>query len=322
MLSNIKNIKSFFNKSKENRIRILIEDALKYFFNCQQENKTCSIEEMKEHLSLSNREVNELISRLKYLNLIEEKNSNLVLTDEGNKYAIRIIRFHRLLEQYSAEKIGHSKSEWHSYAEKKEHSISIKDADDIAKELGNPIFDPHGDPIPTIEGNMPSKRGRTLIKLQKDDIGKIIHIEDEPKEIYLQLINLNLNLGTILKILSVNFDEVIAEINNKEVSIPIEVAKNITVEKLSIDKPEEKIYTLSSLKIGEEAEIVEISNTCRGMQRRRLMDLGIIPGTKIIAMMKSPFGYPIAYKVRNTLIALRKNQTDLIFIKKIFDNKN
>ncbi len=315
MLSNLNKIKIFYKKSQENKIRILIEDALKYFFNCQQENKTCSLVGIKEHLSLSSKKVNELISKLKYLNLIETKDSNYVLTEEGHKYALRVIRFHRLLEQYSAEKIGQGKREWHNYAERKEHSLSIEDANNIAQELGNPIYDPHGDPIPTIEGKLPSINGVPLLELQKYEVGKIIHLEDEPEEIYLQIINLNLNLGTILKILSVNTSDIIVEINNKEISIPFSVAKNITVEKLSTEKYEEKIHTLSSLKINEEAEIVEISNTCRGMQRRRLMDLGIIPGTKIYAMMKSPFGYPIAYKVRDTLIALRKNQSDLIFIK-------
>ncbi|MCH8325192.1 MAG: ferrous iron transport protein A [Bacteroidetes bacterium] len=74
--------------------------------------------------------------------------------------------------------------------------------------------------------------------------------------------------------------------------------------------------TLSSLKIGEEGEVVGISRACRKQQRRRLLDFGIVPGTKIISELQGFSKDPIAYKIRGTLIALRKQQTDYIYIKK------
>jgi len=71
---------------------------------------------------------------------------------------------------------------------------------------------------------------------------------------------------------------------------------------------------LSSLKVGEQGTILGIAKALRGQQRRRLMDLGIVPGTKIEAELESFTGDPVAYKVRGTTVALRKQQTDKIYL--------
>ncbi|MDH7604522.1 MAG: FeoA family protein [Melioribacter sp.] len=79
----------------------------------------------------------------------------------------------------------------------------------------------------------------------------------------------------------------------------------------------ESIKPLSELKVGETAVISSLSGVLRGQQRRRLLDLGIVPGTKIKAVLESIGKDPVAYEVRDTLIALRKNQSDYIFIKEV-----
>lgn len=70
--------------------------------------------------------------------------------------------------------------------------------------------------------------------------------------------------------------------------------------------------TLDRLKTGEEAVIVQL--TCSGINRRRLLDLGLLPGTRLQAEMKSPLGDPVAYRVREALIALRREQAKEIVI--------
>ena len=71
---------------------------------------------------------------------------------------------------------------------------------------------------------------------------------------------------------------------------------------------------LTALKSGEQGQVVSISPACRGAERRRLMDLGILPGTLVEAEMTSPSGDPTAYRIRGTLIALRREQANLIHI--------
>jgi Fe2+ transport system protein FeoA len=65
-------------------------------------------------------------------------------------------------------------------------------------------------------------------------------------------------------------------------------------------------YTLDRLELGAVATVTKL--TCAGANRRRLMDLGILPGTRLQAELKSPLGDPVAYRVREALIALRREQ--------------
>jgi DtxR family transcriptional regulator, Mn-dependent transcriptional regulator len=69
---------------------------------------------------------------------------------------------------------------------------------------------------------------------------------------------------------------------------------------------------LSGLHRGQSGRVLGLSPACRGPERRRLLDLGFVPGTEVFAEMKSPGGDPTAYRVRGTLIALRKEQADFI----------
>lgn len=72
---------------------------------------------------------------------------------------------------------------------------------------------------------------------------------------------------------------------------------------------------LSSLGLGQQATVVDISPACRGAERRRLLDLGVVPGTVIRAELVSTSGDPVAYRIRGAMIALRNAQADLIHVK-------
>lgn len=68
--------------------------------------------------------------------------------------------------------------------------------------------------------------------------------------------------------------------------------------------------TLNNLKVGHSAVVKDIHN--QSSERRRLFDLGILPGTRIENVMLSPLGDPVAYRIRNTVVALRHEQAVLI----------
>jgi DtxR family Mn-dependent transcriptional regulator len=74
---------------------------------------------------------------------------------------------------------------------------------------------------------------------------------------------------------------------------------------------------MSDLRIGQSAKVVAISKAIRGPQRRRLLDLGLVPGTKIKAEIQSVGGDPTGYNVKGATIAIRKNQANNIFINEI-----
>jgi ferrous iron transport protein A len=69
---------------------------------------------------------------------------------------------------------------------------------------------------------------------------------------------------------------------------------------------------LSSLKPGEKASVVHLD--LKGLLRRRILDLGIVPGTTLSCIGKAPSGDPIAYSVRGTIIALRSEDAKLIAV--------
>ena len=93
------------------------------------------------------------------------------------------------------------------------------------------------------------------------------------------------------------------------------LAANIAVEPLPEESPAElEGEPLTALQVGEIGQIQALTPRIRGAERRRLMDLGILPGTQIEIEMRSPGGDPTAYRVRGAVIALRTQQTDQIRI--------
>lgn len=70
--------------------------------------------------------------------------------------------------------------------------------------------------------------------------------------------------------------------------------------------------TLAEIELGESATVVELH--CEGLARRRLLDLGLLPGTEIKAVMKSPLGSPVAYDIRGSIIALRSEDASKIVV--------
>ncbi len=304
-------------KRKQERERILIEDALKYMYDSELVNKKFSTESLSEYLSVPVTKSDSLLKKMKSLGLIKQEEDKILLTENGNTYACQIIRVHRLWENYLAEKTSMDSSLWHIKAHKAEHHITPEEADALAAKMGNPLFDPHGDPIPDTDGKVHINKGKLISELGEDETGKIIHIEDEPAEIYDEITAHQLYPGMIIRILKKDRNAFTISAGGKKIFLTGNAANNITVGEINSD---EKIYdspdTLASLKTGEEGEVIGIANSCRGQQRRRLMDFGVVPGSKIKAELKSLGGNPVAYNIRGALIALRKENAEQIFIKK------
>ncbi|MGB5999263.1 MAG: FeoA family protein, partial [Thermoanaerobaculia bacterium] len=74
---------------------------------------------------------------------------------------------------------------------------------------------------------------------------------------------------------------------------------------------------LSGLDLGQQGTVVAISPVLRGPERRRMLDLGLIPGTVVTAEIRSPGGDPTGYRIRGAVIALRQEQADQIQIERV-----
>lgn len=310
-----KGIIAIWKKSKYANKKVLIEDALKYLYNCEYNNSTCSLNGIAGNLSISADEATDIISRLESMGLVSAKKDELNLTSDGRSYALRVIRVHRLWEKYLADETSVTENEWHQKAEEIEHTLTLAQADQLAAQIGNPVFDPHGDPIPSASGDLPIKKGKALSEMKVGEFANIIHVEDEPHAIYSQILAEGLYPGMQIRMMEVSEKRLKFVANGEECVLSPLIAKNITVGVVKLEKQiEGKFKTLSSLKIGEEGTILGIAKALRGQQRRRLMDLGIVPGTKIEAELESLTGDPVAYRVRGTTVALRKKQTEKIYL--------
>jgi len=302
-------------RSKTISKRVLIEDALKHLYNCEYNGVGCTLNSVAGKLAISEDEAAELITKLENMGMLSTHLETLQLSSEGRSYALRIIRVHRLWEKYLADETGLDELEWHHSAEEFEHKLTPSDADALAAQIGNPVFDPHGDPIPSTDGNLPDKKGKPLTDLQFGEFASIIHIEDEPDAIYQQLVAEGLYPGMQVRMLESTKERVRFTANGEECLLAPLFAKNITVFSIKIEKAVEgKFKRLSSLKTGEKGTVLGISKALRGQQRRRLMDLGVVPGTEIVAELKSASGDPTAYRIKGASIALRKILSDRIYL--------
>ena len=298
--------------------RVLLEDALKHIQRGERHGNPPSLQSIAGALDISLNQAAGIAEDLQEMDLITIEGEVFALTTEGREYALRIIRAHRLWEEYLAEQTGYDESEWHDQADQYEHLLSAEQARQLAQQLGNPVYDPHGDPIPSPTGNFKHHPGKPLTTMETNTPLRIVHIEDEPEEIYAQLVAEGLSPGMRVRITENNSKRVRFWIGDEEHLLAPIVAANISAIPLP-DEQKDQIQAgapLNTLKPGDKGLVLSLSPRLRGADRRRMMDLGVLPGTEIDVAMRSPSGDPTAYRIRGALIALRSDQANLIQVEK------
>jgi len=296
--------------------RVLREDALKHIHQYEIHDNRATVKSLAGALNVSIDEVANLLEQLEASDLLQVESDGFQLTPVGRDYALQIIRAHRLWERYLADATGFEEEEWHGQAERYEHILSPDEARQLSAKLGNPTHDPHGDPIPTADGEMVYRERVPLSDLAVDKPARIVHLEDEPEAVYAQLVAEGLHVGMIIRMVEFSSRRIRFWAGGDEHTLAPLIAANVSVEPLPDEVREEQTLgeALTSLNSGEEGQVIGITPRIRGAERRRLMDLGILPGTVIEHEMNSPSGDPAAYRVRGAVIALRSAQADHIRI--------
>ncbi len=304
-------------KRRELTEKVLIEDTLKCIFKCERNQKTATVESLAGALSISLAHASEILALTQSRGLLELSENSFHLTDAGKRTAIQIVRAHRLWERYLADTTGFDEGDWHQQAERLEHKLSEAEMDRLSASLGHPTHDPHGDPIPTRRGEWVSHGGIPLSDLASGTPARIVHIEDEPDVIYAQIVAEELHPKMVVEIDEITANRIRFWTDDQEHVLAPIVAANISVIPLAGENHDYQIegVPLDSLKPGQSGVVTGISSLSRGTERRRLFDLGIIPGTEIDVEMVNPGGDPTAYRIRGSVIALRSNQARLIKVK-------
>jgi len=309
---------AIYMKWRASRRREQVEDSLKHLLDREQGGRHASPESLAGSLSMSRVKITSLIATMESQGLVESRNSELHLTPEGERWAMHIVRAHRLWERYLADEARMPLERIHNEANRREHGQTAEQLDQLDAALGHPTTDPHGDPIPTREGIMHKADSTSITGWQVDRPGRIVHLEDEPAIALQQILATGLRLGQTVRILESDSQRYVLSDGENEYRLAPAVAANIFVAPL----PEGTLIpagaiSLDELKHNQRAEILDLDKAVQGFTRRRFLDLGLTPGTEIYPELKNFFRDPRGYRVRGTLIALRKDQAANIWVKPV-----
>ncbi|HEX4958285.1 MAG TPA: metal-dependent transcriptional regulator [Lacibacter sp.] len=209
------------------------ENYIKAIWHLQQADSNVTTNELAAELSTKPASVTDMLKRLKEKKLLNyEPYYGVKLNAEGKKLALNIIRKHRLWEFFLVEKLKFNWDEVHAIAEELEHVSSpelVKRLDDF---LGNPRFDPHGDPIPDHSGKMESINQISLHELKEHTSAIVTSVGDQSSSLLELLNRKNVNIGTKLEIKQRNSFDASVEIkvrNQPLVTISEQLAKKIFV---------------------------------------------------------------------------------------------
>ena len=211
------------------------ENYLKTIYSLAQEHEAAvSTNGISDYLDTRPASVSDMLKKLAQKELIHYiKYKGVTLTDAGNREALKIIRKHRLWEVFLVEKMKFNWDEVHEVAEQLEHIKSpllIKRLDEF---LSFPRFDPHGDPIPTDDGELIIRETVMLQDLEHNKSAEVVGVKDTSAVFLKYLDKLGVSLGCKIEIVdSIEFDqslEIEIDSNLKRL-ISKEVAQNIFVE--------------------------------------------------------------------------------------------
>lgn len=190
---------------RENLNHQAIEDYVKTIYVLAQEQSPVSTSRIAAARNVKPASATSMIQRLARLNLVNyEKHYGVTLTEAGEKLALEVIRHHRLLELYLIEALGFRWDEVHEQADILEHVISEKLEARIAAVLNNPTIDPHGDPIPSLEGHMAAADTLWLADVPTGGRARVARIPDDSNSDLLRyLAEMGLVLGVEFTVVEV-----------------------------------------------------------------------------------------------------------------------
>lgn len=209
------------------------EDYLKAIYHLEMDYDSISTNSVADYLNMKPSSITDMLKKLadkKYINYQKYKGSSL--TRKGKLIALSIIRKHRLWETFLVEKLGFGWDQVHLIAEQLEHIKSEELIENLDDFLGNPKYDPHGDPIPNKEGKIEKMNQKLLVELKIQQKGIITGVKKGTASLLSYLDKEKIKLGDSIKVLEVlEFDGTfIVEINNRKLTFSEKICQNLLLE--------------------------------------------------------------------------------------------
>lgn len=195
--------------------------------------------------------------------------------------------------------------------------MSADEAEELAARLGHPTHDPRGQPIPTADGAMPPLADLSLYALDVGESVEVVRLVDQSPEVLEGLERRGIGLGTRLEVVGRSESTLTVHTGTEPVVLGHLAAAAVAVRRTPKEVEPASPVTLSEIPIGGTARVTRISPACQGPQRRRFMDLGVVPGTEVSPEFESGAGDPVAYRISGALIALRRVQARWIEVEPV-----
>lgn len=133
--------------------------------------------------------------------IVHEPYYRIALTERGRRVAVGMVRRHRLIETFLVDQLGYGWHEVHDEAEVLEHAVSDTFLERIDALLGHPLVDPHGDPIPSADGVVPTTPGALIAALPEGSCGTVARVYDDRPELLQYLAERGIALGGHVRVL-------------------------------------------------------------------------------------------------------------------------
>ncbi|HVS90905.1 MAG TPA: metal-dependent transcriptional regulator [Mucilaginibacter sp.] len=208
------------------------ENYLKAIYHGAANGGSASTNEIAAALNTKAASVTDMLKKLAEKKLINyTKYQGVTLTPAGQKIALSIIRKHRLWEYFLVEKLNFKWDEVHDVAEELEHISSKELVDRLDDFMGNPKYDPHGDPIPNRKGEFKAHELKPVSGLSVNEEGVISGVRDHSSSFLQYLEKTQLTIGKKIKIAEIHtYDHsVIVQSGDKRTHISREVANNLLI---------------------------------------------------------------------------------------------
>ncbi|WP_199431288.1 metal-dependent transcriptional regulator [Qaidamihabitans albus] len=184
-----------------NRRSSSIEDYVRAIYGLAERGEAVTNTSLATRLEVSPSSASGMVTKLSQQGLVAHvPYRGIELTGEGTALARAVLRRHRLIESYLVSELGYTWDEVHVEADQLEHVVSDLLVERMAAKLGNPVRDPHGDPIPAVDGSVEELSTRLLDELPTGAVGKIVRVWDTDPELLRYLSEHAIGLGERIEV--------------------------------------------------------------------------------------------------------------------------
>jgi DtxR family Mn-dependent transcriptional regulator len=285
------------------------------------------LSQLAEALSISPVSANEMCRKLQDQRLVVYRPyKGASLTPEGERRAYRVLRRHRLWEVFLVEKLGFAYDQAHDAACQLEHTTHDLVADRLDIFLGHPAVNPRGEPIPGADDKLPAHSLYPLTAFSAGQRGHVVRCDvSEAAQTFLD--EQGVRPGASVTVMATAEDSLLVQVGEAHISLAWAMAEAIQMEpgeekdevtplesttkkeNLEMEPKTEATVTqipLHELGVGQRGVVVRVGG--KGPARRRMMDMGLVPGTEVKVVRVAPLGDPVEFEVKGYSLSLRKSE--------------